>query len=335
MLESAYLNSLISRAKQDIKTIVLPEGEDERILKAAHIITEESAAKIIILGNVDEIKSHFAKNNWSLENIELVNPEHSPKLRQYTDLLLELRKEKGMTEEEASKLVLNPNYFGTLMIKAGDADGLVSGANHSTADTVRPALQIIKSAKKGSSVSSLLILVHKDKPFILADCAIIIDPTDKEMADTALEAAKNAIKFGIEPKVAMLTFSTKGSGKGDQVDKVRRATEIAWEALANDPEYKGLNIKLDGELQADAALDEVVGAKKAPGSEVAGKANVLVFPDLASGNISYKMLQRICGCEAYGPMLQGLNAPVNDLSRGALVEDIVGMIAITSIQAHK
>lgn len=335
MLESAYLNSLIARAKQDLKTIVLPEGEDERILKAAHIITEEAAAKIIILGNVEEIKSYFAKNNWSLDNIELINPEQSPKLNQYRDLLLELRKEKGMTEEEASKLVLNPNYFGTLMIKAGDADGLVSGANHSTADTVRPALQIIKSAKKGSSVSSLLILVHKDKPYVLADCAIIIDPTDKEMADMALEAGKNALKFGIEPRVAMLTFSTKGSGKGDQVDKVRRATEIAWDALANDPEYKGLNIKLDGELQADAALDEVVGAKKAPGSEVAGKANVLIFPDLASGNISYKMLQRICGCEAYGPMLQGLNAPVNDLSRGALVEDIVGMIAITSIQSQK
>ena len=240
-----------------------------------------------------------------------------------------------MTEEEAAKTVLNPNYFGTLMIKAGDADGMVSGANHSTADTVRPALQIIKSAKKGASVSSLLILVHNDKPYILADCAIIIDPTDKEMADTALEAAKNAVKFGMEPKVAMLTFSTKGSGKGDQVDKVRRATEIALEALKNDPDYNGLNIKLDGELQADAALDAVVGAKKAPGSEVAGKANVLVFPDLASGNISYKMLQRICGCEAYGPMLQGLNAPVNDLSRGALVEDIVRMIAITCIQAQK
>lgn len=335
MLESAYLNSLIARAKQDLKTIVLPEGEDERVLKAAHLITEESAAQIIILGNADEIKSYFSANNWSMEKIEVLDPARSPELEKYTKLLFELRKEKGMTEEEAAKTVLIPNYFGTLMIKAGDADGMVSGANHSTADTVRPALQIIKSAKKGASVSSLLILVHNNKPYILGDCAIIIDPTDKEMADTALEAAKNAIKFGIEPKVAMLTFSTKGSGKGDQVDKVRRATEIAWEELKNNPEYKGLNIKLDGELQADAALDAVVGAKKAPGSEVAGQANVLIFPDLASGNISYKMLQRICGCEAYGPMLQGLNAPVNDLSRGALVEDIVGMIAITCIQAQK
>ena len=309
MLESAYLNGLVARARSDVKTIVLPEGEDERILKAAHLITAEKAAKIIILGDVESVKKYFANNNWSMDDIELINPAESANLEKYAKLLYELRKEKGMTEEEAAKMALNPNYFGTLMIKAGDADGMVSGANHSTADTVRPALQIIKAAKKGASVSSLLILVHNDKPYILADCAIIIDPTDKEMADTALEAGKNAIKFGMEPKVAMLTFSTKGSGKGDQVDKVRRATEIA--------------------------LDAVVGAKKAPGSEVAGKANVLIFPDLASGNISYKMLQRICGCEAYGPMLQGLNAPVNDLSRGALVEDIVGMIAITCIQAQK
>lgn len=335
MLESAYLNGLIARAKSNVKTIVLPEGEDERILKAAHLITAEKAAKIIILGDVESVKKYFADNNWSMDDIELINPAESANLEKYTKLLYELRKEKGMTEEEAAKTALNPNYFGTLMIKAGDADGMVSGANHSTADTVRPALQIIKAAKKGASVSSLLILVHNDKPYILADCAIIIDPTDKEMADTALEAGKNAIKFGMEPKVAMLTFSTKGSGKGDQVDKVRRATEIALDTLKNDPDYNSLNIKLDGELQADAALDAVVGAKKAPGSEVAGKANVLIFPDLASGNISYKMLQRICGCEAYGPMLQGLNAPVNDLSRGALVEDIVGMIAITCIQAQK
>ena len=206
MLESAYLNSLIARAKQDVKTIVLPEGEDERILKAAHLITAEKAAKVIILGDVESVKKHFAGHNWSLEDIELVDPAKSANLEKYTKLLYELRKEKGMTEEEAAKTVLNPNYFGTLMIKAGDADGMVSGANHSTADTVRPALQIIKSAKKGASVSSLLILVHNDKPYILADCAIIIDPTDKEMADTALEAAKNAIKFGMEPKVAMLTF---------------------------------------------------------------------------------------------------------------------------------
>lgn len=334
MIESAYLRSLIAKAKNDIKTIVLPEGEDERILKAAHIITGEKAAKIIILGDVGEIKKYYEKNGWSLEDIELIDPKDSENLAQYTKLLYDLRKEKGMTEEEAAKLALNPNYFGTLMIKAGHADGMLSGANHSTADTVRPALQIIKSAKKGSSVSSLLILVHDDKPYVLSDCAIIIDPTDKEMADAALDAAVNAIKFGIEPKVAMLSFSTKGSGKGDQVEKVKRATEIAQQALQTD-EYKHLNIKLDGELQADAALDAVVGAKKAPGSEVAGRANVLIFPDLASANISYKMLQRICGCEAYGPMLQGLNAPVNDLSRGALVEDIVGMIAITSIQSQK
>lgn len=278
MLESAYLNSLIARAKQDVKTIVLPEGEDERILKAAHLITAEKAAKVIILGDVESVKKHFAGHNWSLEDIELVDPAKSANLEKYTKLLYELRKEKGMTEEEAAKTVLNPNYFGTLMIKAGDADGMVSGANHSTADTVRPALQIIKSAKKGASVSSLLILVHNDKPYILADCAIIIDPTDKEMADTALEAAKNAIKFGMEPKVAMLTFSTKGSGKGDQVDKVRRATEIALEALKNDPDYNSLNIKLDGDCRLTPLLTPLSARRRRRAAKLPAKPMFWSFP---------------------------------------------------------
>ena len=263
-----FLNSLLERAAKEPKTIVLPEGEDERILDAAHTVAERKAAKLIILGNPEEIKAYYAKNNWSLDGIELLKPETSEKLAAYTDLLYELRKAKGMTPNDAKKLALNYNYFGTLMIKAGDADGMVSGANHSTADTVRPALQIIKSAHKG------------------------------------------------------------------MVDKMRNATKLAQEMLKSD-EYKNLPIMIDGEMQADAALDLVVAKKKAPDSQVAGHANVLIFPCLEVGNISYKLLQRLCGCEAYGPMLQGLNAPVNDLSRGALTEDIVGMIAITAIQAVK
>lgn len=264
----------------------------------------------------------------------MINPATSPRLEEYASLLFELRKSKGMTEEEAKKTALIPNYFGTLMIKSGHADGMVSGANHSTADTVRPALQIIKSAHKDRAVSSFLVMVSNDKPYVFSDCAITINPSAKELADIALETSLSAEKFGIEPKVAMLSFSTYGSGKGEQVDKVVEATKLAKEALQSD-EFKNMKIELDGELQADAALDMVVARKKAPASHVAGNANVLIFPNLEAGNIGYKLLQRLGGCEAYGPMLQGLNAPVNDLSRGAFAEDIVGVIAITALQAVK
>ncbi len=332
MIKSEYIKSLIERAKKDVKTIVLPEGEDARVLEAAHILNTLKAAKLIILGNVEEIKGHFAKNNWDMNGIEVIKPEDDSHLQEYVELLYNLRKEKGLSREDAAKLALNYNYFGTLMIKAGRADGMVSGANHSTADTVRPALQIIKSAKKGCSASSFFIILSNNIPYIFSDCGIIIDPTDKELADIALNAAETAIHFGIDPKIAMLSFSTKGSGKGDSVDKVVRATKMVEEALQTE-EYKNLGISVDGELQSDAALDAVVAAKKAPNSHVAGKARILVFPNLDAGNISYKLLQRLGGCEAYGPILQGLNAPVNDLSRGCFAEDIVGAVVITCIQA--
>ena len=334
MIKSEYIKSLLKTAKQNVKTIVLPEGEDKRVLEAAHIVATEGAAKIVILGNKAEIEAFFAQNGWDLNGIEIIKPEESANLSAYTDLLYELRKEKGLSREDAAKLALNYNYFGTLMIKSGHADGMVSGANHSTADTVRPALQIIKSAKKGHSASSFFIMLSNNVPYIFTDCGIIINPTDKELADIALDAAETAIHFGIEPKVAMLSFSTKGSGKGDEVEKVKRATQMAQEALLTD-EYKNMGIEIDGELQADAALDTVVAAKKAPNSKVAGHARVLVFPTLEAGNISYKLLQRLGGCEAYGPILQGLNAPVNDLSRGCFAEDVVGAIAITCLQAIK
>lgn len=334
MLESTFIKDVLARAKQHYKTIVLPEGEDLRVLKAAHIINKDKICKIIILGDEAQIKADFAKNGWDLSGIELINPATSPRLEEYASLLFELRKSKGMTEEEAKKTALIPNYFGTLMIKSGHADGMVSGANHSTADTVRPALQIIKSAHKDRAVSSFLVMVSNDKPYVFSDCAITINPSAKELADIALETSLSAEKFGIEPKVAMLSFSTYGSGKGEQVDKVVEATKLAKEALQSD-EFKNMKIELDGELQADAALDMVVARKKAPASHVAGNANVLIFPNLEAGNIGYKLLQRLGGCEAYGPMLQGLDAPVNDLSRGAFAEDIVGVIAITALQAVK
>ena len=330
---SKYLTDVMNKASQNVKTIVLPEGEDNRVLKAAHIVAEAKAAKIIILGDEAEIKQYFAQNNWSMEDIKVIKPETDENLQKYTKLLYDLRKEKGMTEEEAAKTALNYNYFGTLMVKAGDADGMVSGANHSTADTVRPALQIIKSARKDRGVSSFLILVSNDEPYLFSDCGVVINPNEKELADIALTSAETAIQFGIEPKVAMLSYSTYGSGKGEAVDKVKAATMLAKEALKAD-EYKDMGIELDGELQVDAALDAVVAVKKAPESHVAGKAKVLIFPNLEAGNISYKLLQRLGGCEAYGPVLQGLNAPVNDLSRGAFAEDIAGVIAITCLQAQ-
>lgn len=330
---SKYLNGLINKAAENVKTVVLPEGEDERVLKAAHIIADAKAAKVIILGNEAQIKQHFAGNGWSMDGIEVITPETSPRLAEYTELLYNLRKEKGMTPEQAAEMAKNYTYFGTLMIKAGHADGMVSGANHSTADTIRPALQIIKSARKDRSVSSFLIMISNDTPYLFSDCGVIINPTEKELCDIALTAAETAIQFGIEPKVAMLSFSTRGSGKGETVDKVRNATAMAQEALKK-PEYQGLGIEIDGEMQADAALDKVVAHKKAPDSHVAGNARVLVFPNIEAGNIGYKLLQRLGGCEAYGPMLQGLNAPINDLSRGAFAEDIAGVIAITCLQAN-
>ena len=333
MQQTTFLQNLIKKAQSDVKTIVLPEGEDKRILQAAHIIADLKAAKIIILGNVNEIKEHFAQNNWSMEGIEVLEPEKSEKLFQYAQMFYEMRKEKGISPEDAHKQMTNYNYFGTMMIKAGDADGMVSGANHSTADTVRPALQIIKSKKKGRSVSSAVVIVANDEPFIFSDCAIIIDPTAQELADIAIDAAETAMSFGIDPKVALLSFSTKGSAKGEKVDKVTEALKLAQQQLQT-AEYQNSPIKVDGELQLDAAVDSIVAAKKAPMSEVAGKARVLVFPDINAGNIGYKLCQRLGNNEAYGPILQGLNAPVNDLSRGALVEDIVGMIAITCLQAQ-
>lgn len=330
---SKYLNGLIVKAAENVKTIVLPEGEDERVLKAAHIIADAKAAKLIILGKESQIKQHFADNGWSMDGIEVITPETSARLAEYTELLYNLRKEKGMTPEQAAATAKNYTYFGTLMIKAGHADGMVSGANHSTADTVRPALQIIKSARKDRSVSSFLIMISNDTPYLFSDCGVIINPTEKELCDIALTAAETAIQFGIEPKIAMLSFSTRGSGKGETVDKVRNATAMVQEALKA-PEYQGLGIEVDGEMQADAALDKVVARKKAPDSHVAGNAKILIFPNIDAGNIGYKLLQRLGGCEAYGPMLQGLNAPVNDLSRGAFAEDIAGVIAITCLQAN-
>ncbi len=331
---TAYLQQLVEKAKKNVRTIVLPEGEDERILKAGHYLASVKAAKIIILGNKAEIEAFYDKNYFSREGIEIVTPEESPYMEELSQKFYELRKDKGVSLEEAKKQMLNYNYFATMMVKTGYAEGMVSGANHSTAETVRPALQIIKSAQKGKSVSSCFVMVSSDFEMIMSDCALIINPNAQELADIALDAANTALMLGIEPRVAMLSYSSRGSGKGESVDKVREATKIAKKQLEL-PEYKGLGILLDGELQSDAAISKVVADKKAPDSVLEGRANVLVMPNIDAGNIGYKLVQRLTGAEAYGPLLQGLNAPINDLSRGASVEDIVGMIAITCLQANK
>jgi len=328
-----FIDGVIAKAKQGYKTIVLPEGEDIRVLEAAHIATKERIAKIIILGDEAEIKNNFVSHGWSLEGIEIINPLTSDKAGEYARLFYELRKEKGVSEEDAAKTVKNANYFGTLMIKAGDCDGMVSGAAHSTADTVRPALQVVKSARKDMAVSAFFFMSKDDKTFIFADSGLTPNPDEKGLADIAMQSAQTAVQFGIKPDVAMLSYSTYGSAKGELVEKVQNATKIAKELAKG--EFAELGVKVDGELQADAALVDSVAKSKAPGSEVAGHAKVLVFPDLNAGNIAYKLVQRLGGYEAYGPILQGLGGPINDLSRGCSAQDIVGAIAITAVQAMK
>ena len=327
----AIIDKIKAKAKSNVKHIVLPEGEETRNAQAAAIIAAEGLAKLTLLGNPEKVKE--AANGASLEGVTIIDPANSEKCAEYAATLYELRKAKGMTEEKAAALVKDPMYYGVMMVKAGDADGLVSGAIHSTGDMLRPALQIIKSKPGIKTVSSCFLMECPDKSYgddgimIFADCAVNIDPTAEELANIAIGAADSARALAnMEPRVAMLSFSTMGSAKHDNVTKVQEATRIAKEMA---PE-----LALDGELQLDAAIVEKVGQLKAPGSKVAGHANVLVFPDLGAGNIGYKLVQRLAGAEAYGPILQGIAKPCNDLSRGCSVEDIVATVAITAAQAQ-
>ena len=327
----AIIDKIKAKAKSNVKHIVLPEGEETRNAQAAAIIAAEGLAKLTLLGNPEKVKE--AANGASLEGVTIIDPANSEKCAEYAATLYELRKAKGMTEEKAAALVKDPMYYGVMMVKAGDADGLVSGAIHSTGDMLRPALQIIKSKPGIKTVSSCFLMECPDKSYgddgimIFADCAVNIEPSAEELANIAIGAADSARALAnMEPRVAMLSFSTMGSAKHDNVTKVQEATRIAKEMA---PE-----LALDGELQLDAAIVEKVGQLKAPGSKVAGHANVLVFPDLGAGNIGYKLVQRLAGAEAYGPILQGIAKPCNDLSRGCSVEDIVATVAITAAQAQ-
>ena len=330
----SFIEDVKAKAKANLKTIVLPEAEDKRTLEAAEQIKKEGFAKLILLGNKETIEKDAKSYGFDLSGIELVDPKTAPSLDDYVATLVELRKSKGMTEEEARKLLTESNtYFGVMMVKKGDADGLVSRACHSTADTLRPSLQILKTKPGTKLVSAFFVMVVPDckygenGTFVFSDCGLNQNPTAEELAAIA-ESSAESFRFlvGKEPRVAMLSYSTLGSAKHDDVTKVQEATRIAKE---NNP-----NLLLEGELQLDAALVESVASLKAPNSKVAGHANTLIFPNLDAGNIGYKLVQRLAKAEAYGPMTQGIARPVNDLSRGCSAEDIVGVVAITAVQCQ-
>lgn len=329
-----FITQLKEKAKIKRQRIVLPEGAEERTIAAADVILEEGFAEIILIGNPNEIKAEAMR--LGLKNIDkakIVDPENHPKFDEYLKLLLEIRKSKGLTPEEARKLIVDPLYLAVLMIKNGDADGEVAGANNATGDVLRPAFQIVKTLPGISVVSGAFVMILNDKEFgedgmmVFADCAVHPDPTARELAEIAVASASTARSIAgfKEPRIAMLSFSTKGSAKHVMVDKVVEATKIAKEMA---PE-----LIIDGELQSDAAIIPSIGKKKAGNSPVAGKANVLIFPTLECGNIAYKLVQRMAHAEAIGPVLQGMAAPINDLSRGCSVSDIVNLVAITANQA--
>jgi phosphate acetyltransferase len=312
--------------------IVLPEGSEIRTLRATEQILKEKLAKITLLGNRIEIEEKALKEGISISGAGIVDPASDSNRQKYAEIMVELRKSKGLTIEKAYELLNDPLYFGVMMIKAGDADGEVAGAINATGDVLRPAFQFVKTLPGVSVVSGLFFMIFKDKNIgdngmlVFADCAVMPDPNSSQLAEIAVTTAASAKAIAnIEPRVAMLSFSTKGSAQHELVDKVAQATKIAAEM---NPE-----LLIDGEMQLDAALVPEVGQLKSPGSKVAGRANVLVFPGLESGNIGYKLVQRLAGAEAIGPVLQGMAAPINDLSRGCSVNDIVSMVAITANQA--
>lgn len=329
----SVLDSIKEKAKADVKHILLPEGSEERTVQAARIITDEKTAKVTLLGDEEEIKKVAEKFNVCLCGIDIINPLTDPDFEHYANGFYELRKAKGMTPEKARETIKNTLFYACMMIKEGKADGMVSGAINTTGNTLRPGLQIIKMAKGINTISSCFIMEIPNKEYgdnglmLFGDCAININPNPDELASIAIATANTAkTLLGMDPKVAMLSFSTKGSAKHENVDKVTAALAKVKE-LAPD-------LDVDGELQADAAMVPKVAALKAPGSKVAGHANVLIFPDLQAGNIGYKLVQRLAGAEAVGPVSQGFAKPINDLSRGCSIADIVSVVAITAVQAQ-
>ena len=328
-----FIEEVKNRAKQDIKTIVLPEGEDVRVLQAASIVKKEKYADVIIVGEEEKVCLLAKENAIDLTDISIVNPNTSEKFSQYAQKLYELRKQKGMTLEKAKELLQDNIYFATMMLKEGECDGLVSGACHSTSNTLRPALQILKTAPGTKLVSAFFVMVTQEKnlgekgTFIFGDCGLNEYPDAEALSEIAISSAKSFEQLiGSKPRVAMLSYSTYGSAHSPLTDKVVEATNILKE--------KNPDFVFDGELQLDAAIIPEIAQRKAKGSPIEGKANVLIFPDLDAGNIGYKLVQRLGRAEAYGPLCQGIAKPVNDLSRGCSAEDIAGVIAITAVQAR-
>ena len=331
-----FIENIKNRAKQEIKTIVLPEAEDIRTLKATQIALKEKYANIVLVGNEEIIKQKAQENNVNIEGATIINPQTSENYEKYAQLLYELRKNKGMTIEQAKELVLNPVYFGMLMVKDEEtkADGLVSGAVHSTADTLRPALQILKTAPDTKLVSAFFVMVVPDceygenGTFIFGDAGLNENPNPDQLSEIAISSSKSFTQLvQKEPKVAMLSYSSHGSAHSELTEKVIEATKLLKE--------KEPNLIADGELQLDAAIIPEVAASKAPTSPLKGEANVLIFPNLDAGNIGYKLVQRLGKAEAYGPLCQGIAKPVNDLSRGCNSKDVAGVVAITAVQAQK
>ena len=322
----AFQADLIERARAERKRIVLPEPDDDRVLQAAAQVLAAGIADITFVGDADYVAKRAGELGLDLSAAQVVSVNDPAYLERYAEEFARLRAKKGVTLEQAREKVTDVSYFGTMMVHMGDADGMVSGAAHTTAHTIVPSFQIIKTAPGVSVVSSIFLMAMKDRVWAFGDCAVNPNPTPEQLADIAVTSARTAAQFGVTPRVAMLSYSTGTSGSGPDVDVVVEATRLARE--------KAPELAIEGPIQFDAAVDEAVAATKLPGSEVAGKATVFVFPSLEAGNIGYKAVQRSSGALAVGPVLQGLNKPVNDLSRGALVEDIVNTVALTAVQAQ-
>lgn len=326
----SFIDGIIVKASSAGKTIVLPETSDERILKAACIVRDKKIANVILIGNLEKMEAVLSKG--SFDGITVIDQNNFSRKEEYVKALYELRKNKGVTMDDASRLLLDPLYFGVMMVKMKDADGMVAGAANATSNVLRPALQILKTKEGTKLVSSFFIMtvpdceLGSDGTFLFADCGLVENPDAEQLSEIAISSAESFQKLtGGEPKVAMLSYSTHGSAKSELTEKVVEATRLAIK--------KAPHLQIDGELQVDAAIVESVAKQKAKGSKVAGKCNTLIFPDLNSGNIGYKLVQRLAKAEAYGPVTQGIAAPVNDLSRGCFVEDIVGVVALTVVQA--
>lgn len=328
----SFIDEIKNKAKQNIKTIILTESEDKRVLEAAQKVKSEGFAKIILIGKELEATKLAKENNIDISGIEIIDPEKSEKFEEYANAFYELRKAKGITIEDARRIVKDNMYFGTMMVKLGDADGLVSGACHSTANTLRPALQILKTAPGTKLVSAFFLMVvpnceyGENGIFVFGDSGLVENPTPEELSEIAISSSKSFKQLtGKEPKVAMLSYSTYGSAHSELTEKVIEGTKLLKEKMPD--------LICDGELQLDAAIIPEIAASKAPGSPVKGEANTLIFPNLDAGNIGYKLVQRLAKAEAYGPLCQGIAKPVNDLSRGCNSDDIAGVVAITAVQA--